>query len=424
MKHINMTKDMVIDKSIRWWNPHKTENWQELGVDLVMDKREGYYFYDMDGKQLMNLHLNGGTYNLGHRNPEIIASLKEGLQSYDIGNHHFPSVMRAELAEKLAKACPGELKYSIFSSGGGEAIDVAIKCAKYATKRRKVVSIEHCYHGHTGIAVALGDHRFSEPFLSRGDPNVYIHVPFNDINAMEKALAGNDIACVIIETIPATYGFPMPDVTYLKQVKALCEQYDTLFIADEVQTGLMRTGSMWAITKYGVEPHILVTAKGLSGGIYPIAATVVNEKAGQWLLEDGKAHMSTFGGSELGCLVALKVLEITAREDVQENVAFISDYLAKGLEAIRQKLPDFFVGVRQNGLVMGLEFDHPEGAKYVMKCLYDHGVWAIYSMLDPSVLQFKPGLLCDVAFCDELLARLEKGIEQAFAHVKADQSVG
>lgn len=411
-------KKDILQKSIEWWNPGKTKQWQKDGIDLVIGKREGYYFYDMDGKKLMNVHLNGGTYNLGHRNPELIETLIEATNYFDIGNHHFPSITRAQLAEQLAKCTPEGLKYTIFSSGGSEAIDVALKCARYATKRKKFISIKNGYHGHTGLAVSLGNERYSKLFLSEGDSNEFVHVPFNDLTAMERELSKGDVAAVIIETIPATYGFPLPFPNYLATVKEMCERYGTVYIADEVQTGLMRTGKLWGIEHYNVKPDILVTAKGLGGGIYPIAATVVNERAGGWMNEDGLAHISTFGGAELGCIVASKVLEISQRPQVIKNVDYVARYLRAGLERIQQQYPDFFVGIRQLGVVMGLEFEHPEGAKYVMSSLYKHGVWAIYSMLDTRVLQFKPGLLCNKEYCDELLEKCEAGIKEASQQIK------
>jgi putrescine aminotransferase len=409
-----INKSSVLEKSIKYWNPGKTEQWQRDGIDLVIGKREGYYLYDMNGKQLMDVHLNGGTYNLGHRNPEIISTLTEGMQNYDIGNHHFPSIVRAQLAEKFAECTPDSLKYSIFSSGGGEAIDAAIKSARYATKRKKVVSIKYAYHGHTGIAVTLGNERFSKMFLSEGGPEYVVNVEFNDLKAMEQVLSRGDVACVLIETIPATYGFPLPEKGYLEGVKSLCEKYGSLYVADEVQTGLLRTGKLWGIENHNIKPDILVTAKGLSGGIYPIAATVVSERVAQWMNEDGFGHISTFGGSELGCLVAMKVLEISQRSEVVENVDYVSRYLRDGLEKIKENYSDHFVGIRQRGLVLGLEFSKEDGAKEVMRSLYDNGVWAIYSMLDAKVLQFKPGILCDQQYCDELLTRFETSLKQLF----------
>jgi acetylornithine/succinyldiaminopimelate/putrescine aminotransferase len=238
----------------------------------------------------------------------------------------------------------------------------------------------------------------------------FIQVPFNDLDAMEDAVKGRDVAAVIMETIPATYGFPMPQEGYLPAVKALCERYDCLYIADEVQTGLMRTGALWGITKYGVTPDIMVIGKGITGGLYPISCCVVNERAGQWLKQDGFAHMSTAGGAELGCVVAMKVLEITQRPEVASMVSYISDFVRAGLDEIRALYPDFFIGIRQNGVIMGLEFNDPEGAKPVMRHLYEHGVWAIFSTLDPSVLQFKPGILMTQETCEEMLRRVEVAV--------------
>ena len=177
----------------------------------------------------------------------------------------------------------------------------------------------------------------------------------------------------------------------------------------------MRCGEIWGIDTYGVKPDILVTGKGLSGGIYPIGAVVVNERAGAWLKEDGWGHMSTFGGAELGCIAAAKVLEISNRPEVRSMVHYIARYMRNGLEQLRKNYSDFFVGIRQRGVVIGLEFGHPEGAVHVMKALFNNGVWAIFSSLDQRVLQFKPGILVDKELCDEILNRLDTALVQARA---------
>ena len=410
---MSKAKQEFRERSKEYWNPGKTSDWENFGVDLVIDRREDYYLYDMDGRRLIDVHLNGGTYNLGHRNPEVVAAVQQGMTHFDIGNHHFPSLMRTRLAEKLAEVTPPGLKKSIFASGGAEAVDIALKSARHATQRRKIISVERCYHGHTGLAVKAGDPRFSRLFLSEGDPIEFVQVPFNDLEAMLEAIAVGDAACVIMETIPATYGFPLPDEGYLSAIREACSEVGTLYIADEVQTGLMRCGEMWGIDTYGVVPDILVTAKGLSGGVYPIAAVVVTDEAGAWLDEDGFGHMSSFGGAELGCIAAHKVLEISQRPEVRSIVHDIAAHMDRGLRTIQASYPDFFVGIRQRGVVMGLEFDHPKGAMHVMKALYQNGVWAIFSTLDPRVLQFKPGILCDRDICDEILNRLDTAVGQA-----------
>lgn len=411
-----------LDRSREFWNPHKTSFWQDVGVDLVIDRREGYCLYDMDGKRLIDVHLNGGTYNLGHRNPELIEVLNAGAQRFDMGNHHFPALARTALAEALAECTPEGLKYTIYGAGGAEAVELAIKSARNATQKRKIVSIIKAYHGHSGLSVKTGDERFSKTFLSEDLLGEFVQVPFNDLDAMEDALKGRDVAAVIMETIPATYGFPMPNEGYLPSVKRLCERYDALYIADEVQTGFMRTGDMWGITRYGVTPDIMVIGKGVTGGMYPISCCVTSERAGKWLKEDGFAHMSTAGGAELGCIVSLKVLEITQRPEVRSMVRYISDYIRAGLDEIQSMYPDFFIGIRQHGVIMGLEFNDPEGAKPVMRHLYENGVWAIFSTLDPSVLQFKPGILMTQQLSEDLLRRVETAIGLAREDVMGKRS--
>ncbi len=415
------SKDDVLEKATTYWNPGKTQFWVDSGVPLVIDRREEYFLYDMSGKRLIDVHLNGGTYNLGHRNPEVVAAVTTAMQHFDIGNHHFPALARTALAEALVEHSPEGLNKVIYASGGGEAVDIALKTARHTTQRRKIVSIVKAYHGHTGLAVGTGDERFSELFLS-DHPDDFPHVPFNDLEAMAEALAGNDVAAVIMETIPATYGFPLPDPGYLRAVKELCERHGTLYIADEVQTGLMRTGELWGITKEDIRPDIMVTGKGISGGLYPIACVLVNDRSAGWLDEDGFAHMSTFGGAELGCIAALKVLEVSSRPETRSMVHYIADTIGTGLRQIQDTYPDWFTGIRQNGVIFGLEFDDPQGAKYVMRHLYDNGVWAIFSTLDPSVLQYKPGILLKPEVTEELLDRTEVAIGKARRDVRGGRS--
>lgn len=406
------SKTEVLERAKTFWNPDKTQFWTDAGVDLVIDRREGYFLWDMGGRRLIDMHLNGGTYNVGHRNPEVMQALSEGMAHFDVGNHHFPSVARTALAQRLVETAPASITKVAFGSGGGEAIDIALKSARHATQRRKIVSIVKAYHGHTGLAVATGDDRFAKLFLS-DNPDEFLQVPFNDLDAMERVLAAGDIAAVIMETIPATYGFPLPAPGYLEAVKAATERHGTLYIADEVQTGLMRTGELWGITKHGIEPDILVTGKGLSGGMYPITAALLGDRAAQWLEQDGFGHISTFGGAELGCVAAIKTLEICTRPEVRSMVHYIADLFDHGLRRIQADHPDWFVGIRQNGVVIGLEFDHPEGAKFVMRELYENGVWAIFSTLDPRVLQFKPGLLLSRDLCEDVLDRLSVAVDRA-----------
>ena len=406
-------KEDALEKCRTYWNPSRTDYWINVGIDIMIGKREGYYFWDIDGKKYMNLHLNGGTYNVGHRNPEVIQALIDATQELDVGNHHFGSALRGYLAEKIVKLSTPGMQYAIFSTSGGMANDVAIKAVRYATKRKKIVSLEKCFHGHSGLALEAGDDFYKKTFLTGLDDPDFVQVPMNDIDAMENALKGEDVAGVIIETIPATFGFPLPKEGYLKAVKELCEKSGTLYIADEVQTGLMRTGKMWGIEWEGVNPDVIVTGKGLSGGIYPFAATIMTKEAGKWVEETGRSHTDTFGGSELGCAVAMKVLDIVTRESTGKNVQFMAEYLKEGLDKIHNMYPDFFTGYTQRGIIFGLRFGVPDGGIAAMQSFYNNGIWAIYARFDTQVVQFKPGLLCTKEYCDELLEKTEKSVREA-----------
>ena len=135
-----LTREKVMHDCVTYWNPSRTMAWPQMGVDILIGRREGYYFWDLDGKKYMNLHLNGGTFNVGHRNPEVMNTLKEAMEELDIGNHHFGSVARGELAKKMVETATEGMQYCIFSSCGGEAVDVAIKSVRYATKRKKIAN--------------------------------------------------------------------------------------------------------------------------------------------------------------------------------------------------------------------------------------------------------------------------------------------
>ena len=341
----------------------------------------------------------------------MVAALIDAVQTLDIGNHHFASAERAELAARLAQLTPGDLAYTVFSAGGGEAVDVAIKTAG------RPPDGDRSWGSTTASTAAPGSperpartraRATSTPtsLTSSAGCRSGISTP------SRPTLRARDHAALIIESIPATYGFPVPPPGHLLALKQLCETYGALYIADEVQTGLGRTGRLWGVETFGVEPDILVTGKGLSGGIYPIAATVISDRAAGWLHEYGWGHVSTFGGSELGCRVAETVLDITTRASTRESVQRLTDTFAARLAEIAHRNP-YLDEIRQCGLVIGLKVGHPNGAVYLQQELFERGVWAIASGFDSSVLQFKPGLLLAPDDADLVLDRLEAALDRA-----------
>lgn len=401
-------KQRALDETIAHVAPQRVSYWQESGIPLVIGRREGPIIWDLDGRPFYDMHIAGGTFNLGHRNPELVATMIEALNELDVGIHHFPSTERAALGAELSRLCPGDLRYSVFASGGGEAGDVAIKSARVTTGRRRMVTLDHGYHGRTGLSGAAGDDAAARYFLSDA-PGDFARVGWGDIDAIDRELERGDVAGVLLETIPGTYGFPPPPPGFLAEVARRAHSHGALYIADEVQTGLGRTGPLWAIENEGVQPDILVTAKGFSGGLYPIAATVLTSESGGWLEEYGWGHAGTTSGSELGCRVARKVLEITTRTSTVANVERLTAAFADGLTAIRVEQP-WLVEVRQRGLVMGLRTGHANGAVYLQRALFERGVWAIAAGFDHSVLQFKPPLILDVAAVGDVLDRLRDAL--------------
>ena len=406
---LGMDKRQVLALNREHVCPHRVDVLSQLGVDLVIGRRDGYRIWDLDGRELIDVHINGGTFNLGHCNPEVVRVLVDCAPVLDIGNHHFPSATRARLGAALSATTGGRLRKVVLSASGSEAVDVAIKSARHATGLRKVVGVAGGYHGRTGLSGAAGD-ASSAAFFRSDSPADFVTVPFNDLEAMERALAAGDVAAVILETVPATLGVPSPGSGYLPSVKALCERHGTFYIADEVQVGLGRTGHLWGFQTFDVAPDIVITGKGLSGGMYPIGATLLSDEAGAWLQQDGWAHISTFGGAELGCAVALKVLEITERESTRSNVRALTRRMQHDLANLAGAYP-YLAEMRQQGLVIGLKFDDPIGGMKMSKALYDHGVWAIFAGFDRSVLQFKPGLLLTSAEVDVLLERFERALK-------------
>lgn len=248
-------------------NPGRVETFHRLGMDFVPGRREGVWIWDVDGqKRLLNCRCSGGVFNFGHRPAAFVEALKRALDDVDVGDHMLLSEARANLGKRLAEVTPGDIQYSTFSPGGAEAIEIAIKLARGYTRRPNIISVDKGYHGHTGFALATGDDSFRGKFGPM--PPGFRKVPFGDIDALDAAI-DTETAAVIVETIPATAGILIPPDDYYPQVRELCDRHGVQFIADEVQSGLGRTGRMWAIEEWDVVPDILVTGKGLSGAVYP-----------------------------------------------------------------------------------------------------------------------------------------------------------
>jgi putrescine aminotransferase len=405
-------KELVLDQFEQSVSSGKVKFFQSIGIDFVLGKREGPYLTDLSGeKRLIDCHCNGGVFNLGHRNPEISQTLIESLKELDIGNHHLISEQRATLANRLAKLAPGDLPYTVFGVGGGEAVDLAIKIARGYTGRDTIISAKGAYHGHTGLALATGDEKYRAPFGPT--PPGFLQVPFNHTPSLQENMDENT-AAVILETIPATYGIAIPDEDYLPQVRQLCDERGALLIVDEIQTGLGRTGKLWGIEHFGVEPDIMVIGKGLSGGIYPMAATCFRAELETVFHEDPFIHISTFGGAEVGCPVAMKVLERSSDPAFLAHVNEVAAIFSDGFSTLKEKHPEILVRLRQLGLMMGIEMVNEFCGPFFSKAAYDAGFLSVYANNDTHVAQFLPPLTIEPHQAEELLTK----VDHALAGVK------
>lgn len=399
-------KAEVFDLYSRHVSSGKVAFFSSAGIDFALGRRDGPYLWDMEeGRKLIDCHCNGGVFNLGHRNPAVIRALTTALEELDIGNHHLISQERALLARRLAELAPGNMPYTVFGVGGGEAIDLAIKMARGYTRRAKVVSARGGYHGHTGLAIAAGDEKYRAPF----GPNApgFVQVPFDNLEAMEESVS-EDTAAILLETVPATFGIAVADEAFFARVRRLCDRTGAVLIIDEIQSGLGRTGRLWAIEHYGIEPDIMVIGKGLSGGIYPITATSFREELETVFHQDPFIHISTFGGAEIGCRVALAVLELSSDRDFLSHVSDLATVFAAGVDDLKQKHAPLLVGLRQLGLMMGIEMANEYCGPLFTQAAYRNGLLSVYANNDTRVAQLLPPLNIDSALAEEILVRVDK----------------
>jgi putrescine aminotransferase len=400
-------KEQIIEDYARYLNPGRVAVFRAMGLDFVPGRREGVWLWDVDGSsRMLNCRCSGGVFNLGHRPPRVVAAVKRALDEIDVDDHMLLSEMRAVLGKRLAEITPGDIQYSTLSPGGAEAIDVAIKLARGYSGRPGVISVKGGYHGHTGFALATGEDVFRAKFGPM--PPGFSKVPFGDADALERA-ANEETAAVIIETIPATSGMPLPPPDYYPRVREICDGVGAQLILDEVQSGLGRTGRMWAIDEWGVVPDVLVTGKGLSGAIYPMSATCHRPHLDKFFQENPFIHLSSFGGAALGCVAALAMIEQITEPGFLEHVQAMADRFADGFAELQGRYT-IVAEVRQRGLMIGFELVEPTMGPLMSMALGQHGVLAVFASHRPATIQIMPPLIIQPDEVDFVLEALEKSL--------------
>ena len=332
-----------------------------IGYDRVYTRAQGPYLYDNQGNEYLDLLSGFGVYALGRNHPSVIQALQDVLTS------ELPDMVQMDvsllsglLAEELLKRCPDRLTKMFFCNSGTEAVEAAIKFARYTTQRDRIVYCEHGYHGLTLGALSLnGENVFREGFgpLLPGCSSV----PFNDIAALEQALAGKDVAAFIVEPIQGK-GVNLPSDDYLPEAARLCAKYGTLFVADEIQCGIGRTGKFWAVEHWGVEPDMICMAKALSGGFIPVGGVAMTTRVMEAVfnrMDRAVVHGSTFSKNNMAMAAGLASLKVIDDEKLVENAARMGDELLAGMQQLVDRY-ELFKSARGKGLMIAMEFGSPK----------------------------------------------------------------
>ncbi|MEM6582589.1 MAG: aspartate aminotransferase family protein [Pseudomonadota bacterium] len=386
--------------------PGRISAFEKVGLSLVIGRAEDYRFWDVDGREFLDLDLVGGLYNLGHRNPDLVKVVREVMEHSDMGQPFFPGVAQADLAARLAQS--SNLQYTVFTPGGTEANDIAIRSARRHTGRRKVVSCGTGYHGAAGLAGAAGNAATANSFLS-DYPGEFVNVTVNDLTELESALTHGDVAALVLEPATNASGYPDMSPGYFENARKLCDKHGTVLIMDEVVTGLGRTGHLWGFQKLEIQPDVLVIGKGLSGGLYPIGAAVLSKDVGSWLEVELFGYGASFAGSEIGCALAAAVFEKCSSRDTLNRINQTATYFLDGLKKIQSR-HDKVRHIRKFGALFGLEMREGISNFELMSALFSQGVFANIAGYTESVVNLKPGLLADESFCDEALERIDRAV--------------
>ena len=334
-----------------------------IGYDVGFCKGSGQYLFDRAGSRYLDLLSGFGVFAVGRNHPAIRAALKSVLDA-DLPNlvQMDVSTLAGILAERLLALVP-HLDKAFFANSGAESVEAAIKFARAATGRPGIVFCNHAFHGLTYGALSLnGDDMFRkrfEPFL----PDC-VRIPFNDLTALEQALASRRMAAFIVEPIQGK-GVILPSEEYLKGAEHLCRRYQTLFVADEIQTGMGRTGKFLAGEHWGIEPDMVLLAKALSGGHVPVGAVLMRKQIYDKVfnrMDRAVVHGSTFGKNDLAMAAGIATLEVMKAERVTENAARTGERLLRELSALADNY-ELLKDVRGKGLMIGVEFGSPSSLK-------------------------------------------------------------
>jgi putrescine aminotransferase len=383
----------------------------KLSGSPIEVRASGCTIWDQNGKAYLDFAGGYGVFTLGHSHPRVIAAVREQMERMSLSGKTMFNPVLGEASRRLAQIAPGDLAISFWCNSGTEALEGAIKLARAATKRAKIVATHDAYHGKTLGALSIsGRETFQAPFVPLlSDVS---HVPFGDASVLDEALA--NAAAFVVEPVQGEGGVNVPPAGYLRAVREACDRAGAVFIADEVQTGLGRCGYMFACERDNVVPDVMTLAKGLSGGVIPVGAFIARTPV--WNRAYAKqplVHTSTFGGSEIACAAALAAIAVLVEDDLVRNARERGAQLLEGCRMLAAAHPDVVAGARGLGLLVGVELTNEGYGGWIIPEMLKAGVTAAWTLNQQRVIRLEPPLIVTSEEVDRALDALSAGVAAA-----------
>lgn len=396
--------DSFDEFSNRW--PAKIRDWESGQV--VEWEGEGPYIRDINGRTFIDCLGGYGVFTLGHRHPDVINAVKAQLDRLALHSQKLLNPVAYEAAKRLASVSPGHLKRTFFTNSGTESVEAGLKLARLYTKRQKLVSTLNSFHGKTvGALSVTGRALFRDP-ISPLLPVTF--VPYGDVAAMEAAVDG-ETAAIIAEPIQGEGGVNVPPEDYWPALRRIADQHGALLIADEVQTGLGRTGKMFGVDHWGVVPDIMCLAKGLSGGVIPCGAMHTHDRIWAAFHPLPLFQTSTFGSNPLAMTCAATTIEVTVRDRLADRAAENGGWFIARLQEAAARHPDILREVRGRGMLIGLEATTEEKGVHLAERLFQLDVLVAHTLNNPRVIRIEPPLNIERALLEEVLERLDRALK-------------
>ncbi len=375
-------------------------------VSVCLVKGKGSRVWDLEGREYLDFFPGWAVSGLGHCHPAVVNAVKEQARKMFHVSNNFLNPKQALLAEAISKASfPAR---SFFCNSGAEATEAAVKFARkygHDSGRYEIITMKQSFHGRTLAAIAAtGQDKVKKGFEPL--PAGFKYAELNDLESVKSQITDKTIA-IFLEPIQGEGGVNVAAPEFMKALRKICDEKDMLLILDEVQTGMGRTGKMFAYQHYGIEPDLMTLAKSFGNGV-PIGALVANKKIKKEVFTPG-THASTYGGNPLVCAAALAVFKAVKQEKLLANTVKMGDYLGKKMETLRQKFPNLIVKVKGMGLMRALELSVP-GAAIADKAR-DHGL--LINCTQEKVLRIMPAMTVTKTLLDKGMAILEKTLQEA-----------